>query len=187
VPVVEPILPFLILILCVAIWILLDLGLQIGTDKLIDGIKSAVGWVRDRTGMADAGQTAYVRVIARRLGSRKQTERLTGAQWLGSYNDRSAVPALLKAIERYNDEPTLLHVVRSLARLEDSRALPALRDLTRHPNPAVAEAAQTAVAALEPKAALLRPSSGPTPDDESLLRPTYSAGDTPQEHLLRPS
>jgi HEAT repeat protein len=179
------------LILSLVMWNLLALGLWVGAKMLFRGIGSGVSaafeWIHIRTGMSDPEQSAYVRVIARRLGSRKQRERQKAAEWLRNYNDRTAVPALIKTIERYDDEPTLLQVIRSLTRLEDSRALPALRELTRHTNSTVAEEAQAAVAALEPKAALLRPASVPTPDDESLLRPTYSAGDTPQEHLLRPS
>jgi HEAT repeat protein len=88
------------------------------------------GWIAKRRGLADPGQSPAVQCWAIRLSFRNRAKRLEAAERLGDLNDRSAVPALIRAASRYNDDgPFLEVVVRSLAALGDERALPTLRRL----------------------------------------------------------
>ncbi len=145
-------------------------------------------WVRARWGLADPGQTVHVRRYAVRLTSRRRAIRLEAAERLGDLNDTSAVPALLRAVERYRDDgPFLEVVVQSLGRLRDPRALPALRTLSSGRHRALMERARAALAQIEPQATLLRGAESPPARAEGLLRPASPGDSTEPERLLRSS
>src|SRR5262249_18046066 len=121
------------------------------------------------------------------LISRRRANRLEAVAILEMLNDRSAVPALLRALERYpKDAPFQQAVVKVLAQLDDPRALPALRALTHDRNYALMQAAREAIAVIAPKAELLRGASVPGSAARTLLRPVPRAVARESQHLLRP-
>ena len=138
-------------------------------------------WWRIR-GFVYAGQSPAVRRCALRLTSLRRKERLRAAELLGEMNDRTAVPALVRAIRRNRRDGGFLEAaVRSLAHLGDDRALPVLRELTSGHHYGLMKAAREAVAAIEPASVLLRA----TPESEGLLRPAGRGGNSESQHLLR--
>lgn len=156
---------------------------------LVEVSPPAKEWIGRRTGMADAGQSKAVRAYALRLASRKRSVRLTAIERLGDLNDRTAVPALLRCVKRYrNDGPFLEAVVRLLGNLGDERALPILRELSHGRHIRLMEEARAAVAAIEPRTTLLRPSASARANaGDHLLRPAHSSENSGPEILLRPS
>jgi HEAT repeat protein len=146
-------------------------------------------WFKDRSGMADPDQSAYVRVFAKRLGSRVRTVRLIAADRLKNYNDKSAVPALIKGVRKYREDgPLIQEIVRALAHLGDGRAVPVLRELEQHSNQNVVEVARSAIAAIEPKTLLLRPSGASAQElGGTLVRAAQSGDNSTQDQLLRVS
>ena len=142
-------------------------------------------WVGRRTGLADAGQSAAVHAYAVRLASRSRATRLKAVRRLGDLNDRTAVPALMKAARRYDaDGPLLEAVVRALSKLGDVRALPLLRELSQGRHMTLMQEARAAVSAIEPRTILLRPSSGSEDVSDRLVR---AIEPSTAEQLLRPT
>jgi hypothetical protein len=115
-----------------------------------------------RHAFADHHQTDPVCLCTRRLGSVRRANRLDAVLILRQLNDPTAVPALLKALERYDrDVPFVMEVVETLAHIGDTRAVPALRALTvgRHYN--LMRNARLATQTIEAKSILLRPCNQP--------------------------
>lgn len=141
-------------------------------------------WLQARSGFGDPEQSTAVRAYALKLGSSKRKARLTSIQRLGDLNDYTAVPALLKVIDKYStDGPLMETVVVVLGKLADERALPGLHRLSHGRHQSLMEAARDAVAAIEPKSILLRPA---VDKNEHLLRSSNSAGEADSALLLRP-
>jgi HEAT repeat protein len=111
---------------------------------------------------------------------------MDAVQILGQLNDPTAVPALIKALERYNrDVPFAILVTRILSRLGDARALSALRPLTTGRDYRLMQAAREATQIIEARIVLLRPSHEPTPQEIVLLRATRTEVHIEPELLLR--
>lgn len=174
-------------------WLLISGGLLI----LAMGV-GIVGWalleeaslasrrkISRRHAFADSRQSDAVCLCTRRLGSVRRANRLEAVLILRQLNDLSALPALLKALDRYNhDVPFVMEVVVTLAHLGDSRAVPALRALTVGRHYDLMRAARQATETIEAKSILLRPCDQPGHWTHSsscmLLRPAhpYSSPDT---------
>lgn len=142
-------------------------------------------WLAERNGFVDRGQSPLVRRVAVRLSSRRTKERMRAVELLRDMRDTSAVPALARAIQRYDHDPRLLQaLVEAVGALGDPRALPAVRPLAHGRNQSLMEAARRALARLEPHATLLRPVENGHTAEISLLRPAISSA-SPPETLLR--
>ncbi len=143
-------------------------------------------WRSSRTGFSDSQQTSYVRGYATRLGSRRRERRVAAVQMLAQMNDHTAVPALVRALERYKEDgPFVEMVVRVLGQMGDERALPALKGLTRGRHLSLMQAAREAVQAMEPRTVLLRSSSAPGGEESVLLRPARGSHTGDSQRLLR--
>ena len=139
-------------------------------------------WLAERNGFVDREQSPLVRRVAVRLGSRRQKERLQAVDLLRDLGDASAVPALIRAIQRYRDDPRLLEsIVIALDALGDPRAVPAIRPLSHGRNQSLMAAARNALATLQPGGSLLRPAEG----GRDLLRPVIGRSNETTS-LLRP-
>jgi HEAT repeat protein len=151
---------------------------------LSESLNPVANWIRARSGYADPKQSKAVRAYAVRLGFRKRSARLTAVEQLADLNDRTGVPALLQCLAKHRDDgPFLESVVRTLGKLGDERALPALRELTKGRHQSLMEQARTAVASIEPKSTLLRPAESA----DTLLRSATSNRESRAEELLRSS
>ncbi|HLK60279.1 MAG TPA: HEAT repeat domain-containing protein [Chthonomonadaceae bacterium] len=151
-----------------------------------EGMAHVSRWWEGRRGLTDRKQSRYVRLCAQRLTSPKSQMRHEAAELLGELGDRSAVPALLRAMECYpTDVPFLLKVVQSLQQLGDMRAVPALRELTTGRHYGLMTAAWEAIEAIEPQSVLLRSASEPPGNREELLRPARHMGSSEACYLLR--
>jgi hypothetical protein len=143
-------------------------------------------WVDSRSGFEDPHQTPYVRGYAKKLSSRRRENRLAAVEMLGQMNDRTAVPALVRVIEKYREDgPFVEQVVRVLGRMGDDRALPTLKALTSGRHHSLMQAAREAVEAIEPRSVLLRSSSAPVVQANTLLRPARGSQTEDSERLLR--
>lgn len=168
-------------LLIVATWIVV-------TALLEEAASPARRWWKAHSAFADAEQTPSVRKCAERLASRRSAVRQEAVRVLGMLNDPTAVPALARALERYDKDTRFLEAaIEVLAQFGDARALPALRRLTTDHSYSVMQAARQAIAAIEPKSVLLRSSASPATTSKVLLRPaSASAPPTEPQTLLRP-
>jgi HEAT repeat protein len=140
-----------------------------------------------RHSFSDADRSEVVRKCAARLNSRSRKQRLYAVDLLSQMQDVTAVPALLKAAERYDGDPPFVEaVVEALHALGDGRSVPALRRLSRGRNMSLMAAARAALEDIEPKSRLLRSAAGP-PAAPTLLRPAGHDKEASSEVLLRPS
>jgi hypothetical protein len=172
-------------------WPLVELGVLVagGILVVISAFVTELGgpfarwWAERRNPFWDVEQSAAVRRWALRLNSRRSKVRMEAVERLGDLRDRTAVPALVRAVERYRTDARLLEVlVGVLRRLGDERAIPALRSLTSGRHLSLMQAAREAVAELEPKSVLLR--AADSGDCGVLLR--AAQGDNPDAaRLLR--
>lgn len=143
-------------------------------------------WRASRNGFEDSQQSSYVRGYAARLSSPRRAQRVGAVASMGCMNDRTAVPALIRAIERYKEDgPFLEQVVKVLGEMGDDRALPVLRTLTNGRHHSLMQAAREAIGMIEPKSVLLRGSSAPEAQKNSLLRPAGGGRNGDSERLLR--
>ena len=145
-------------------------------------------WVSARIGFCDTGQSPAVRRCATRLGSRKSKVRMAAAKLLGEMNDPTAVPALIRAAQRYGkDVPLLQAVVEALGRIHDPRGLDTLKRLSRGHTAALMLAARQAASELEDRAVLLRSAASGSTDDTRLLVPARANAKQETQALLRPA
>lgn len=143
---------------------------------------------RRRGAMADKQPSNAVQVCAQRLSSSHREDRQEAARLLGELNDRAAVPALIRALDRNLDDLSFrITVIHSLAYLGDERALPALRRLTTGHTYSLMEAARKAVSVIEQQSVLLRAGSAPSARANELLRPASGSPTAPPRQLLRAS
>jgi hypothetical protein len=107
-------------------------------------------------------------------------------QILRQLNDPTALPALLKALERYNrDVPFAILVAETLGRFGDTRALSTLRPLTTGRDYRLMQTARQATQIIEAKSVLLRPSHEPPPQEQILLRAAQPGATVDAGVLLR--
>ena len=121
--------------------------------------------------------------------------RIAVAPALRYFKDVRAVPYLLDALNAPGSIPELTGLIAAcLGRLEDARALPALRTLSQSRDRLAREQARTAIALIEragrlkPHQTLLRPASdSPDRDSETMLRsaPVNQHEADPPRQLLR--
>ena len=141
-------------------------------------------WCGRHHPFADAGQTNAVHTITARLGSARRRVRLEAVSILRQLGDTTAVPALRKALVRYDkDVPFALAVVETMTALRDPRALPALRPLTAGRHYRLMQAARQAIDALEAKSTLLRITSMPA-ETGLLLRAVHGSRQPAEERQL---
>ena len=154
---------------------------------LTETLRPVQEWIGKRTGMCDAGQSEFVRRYALKLASRRRKDRLTTAAQLGALNDNTAVPCLLKAIDRNGRDPVLVEaLVRTLEKVGDERAIDTLKILSKGRNQSLMQAAKAAIAAIEPHGTLLR-SASPSVDQSNLLKPINPTDSGVTRELLIPS
>jgi HEAT repeat protein len=134
------------------------------------------------------GQKPAIRSSVARLTSPRRYVRVEGLELLAQFNDPSCVPALIRVVDLYlEDVPFLIQTVQLIAQLGDERALPVLRRLSVNRHPALMQAAQAAIDAIEPRSVLLRAGNAPANAPDTLLRaamPAVSHADP--DVLLRP-
>jgi len=105
---------------------------------------------------------------------------------LNELNDPTAVPALLKALRRYNrDVPFVIEVIETLGRLGDSRAVPALQPFTSGRHYGLMHSARQAAESIQAKSVLLRPSGIPRAGVAALLMSAQPDAQTETTALLR--
>jgi hypothetical protein len=115
-----------------------------------------------RHAFSDHRQSFAVCQCTRRLTSVRRSSRLEAVMILRQLNDPTAVPALLKALDRYNrDVPFAITVIETLGEFGDPRAVPVLHALTAGRHYGLMRAARQTTEAIEAKSALLRSSSEP--------------------------
>jgi HEAT repeat protein len=143
-------------------------------------------WRKERAILSNAKQSPGVQNCLEQLVSGGRRMRLEAARLLGELEDRTAVPGLLRAMERSpRDAHFLEAAVVALARLGDPRALPALNALARNHNHSLMAAARQAIDAIEPQAILLRGAPGPAPAaPNTLLRPAGTCEGMEASHEL---
>ncbi|HZP81685.1 MAG TPA: HEAT repeat domain-containing protein [Chthonomonadaceae bacterium] len=168
-------------LLIVVVWLVV-------TALLEEAAGPVCRWWKAHSAFADAEQTPCVRKCAERLASRRSATRIEAVRILGLLDDPTAVPALTRALERYDKDARFLEAaIPVLAQLGDARALPALRRLTTDHSYAVMQAARQAIAAIEPKSVLLRSSASPATISDTLLRPVSTSAPPAEPYiLLRP-
>jgi HEAT repeat protein len=131
---------------------------------------------------ADRRQSRSVHACTRRLSSMRRAGRLEAVHILRQLNDPTAVPALIKALARYNrDVPFVIAVIQTLSQLGDTRAVPALRPFTTDRHYDLMRVARQATQAIEAKSVLLRPSGEPGTAYMALLRAAQP--DAPSETI----
>ena len=142
-----------------------------------------------RQPLTDRRQKPAIRASIARLTSPRRYVRVEGLELLAEFNDPSCVPALIRVVDLYPDDvPFLIQTAQLMAQLGDDRALPVLRRLSINRHPALTQAAQSAIAAIEPRSMLLRAGNAPASAPDTLLRaamPAASRADP--DILLRPS
>lgn len=106
----------------------------------------------NRAGLVGLGARAIPAVRTKLLDGEARETRAVAAAILGEINDRSAVPALIKALA---DEsvPVRAQAAEALGRLGDSRAVSVLIKTLGDPEPGVCEVAAAALGALKDAAA----------------------------------
>jgi len=117
---------------------------------------------------------------------------IEAAERLGQERDRSAVPALLRALEQSVDtqrpgwQEQAESLANALAQMGDRRALPLLYRLESVRGIGFIPAIRGAITSIEPQTSLLRPGSADFTVPETLLRPARSIhADEPPAVLLR--
>jgi HEAT repeat protein len=169
------------------LYILAFLGVVAGAILTEAGQPLRLWWMR-RRGWLDAEQSSPVRSYALLLASPRRATRMYAAKNLGNLGDKTAVPVLLRAAERHHrDGEFLEEVVRTLARLQDTRALPLMRRLSSGRHVSLVRAAREAGRTLEQQAVLLRSAVAPAAGAGTLLRPAGAGDGRQDEQLLRAS
>ncbi len=170
-----PCAPYVMLALMLAplLWLILHTLTRLTAETLGDR------WVmgrRKRREFWDAAQSPGVRMCAEKLAGRRMKDRIEAVQIMVLLNDSTAVPALIRAAERYESEvPFQFAIVAALRHFDDPRALPLLRRLTADRHYGLMQAARQAIETLEPRQMLLRAACAPAVAPESLLRPAAAA------------
>ena len=180
-----PCTPYVLLAIMAAplLWTLLHIVTHLGWETTADRL---FAWRRKRREFWDAGQSKGVRMGAEKLATRRTENRIEAVRILVFLNDASAVPALIRAAERYDqDVPFLMEVVTALRHFNDPRALPTLRGLTEGRHYGLMQAARRAADSLEPCYMLLRPSEAPDAASDILLRPAAAPPPADPKTLLR--
>src|SRR5687768_6268571 len=155
----------------IEVFVFLAVGVLVVVGAFVTELGGPVArwWAERRNPFWDAEQSAAVRRWTLRLASRRLKVRMEALERLGDLGDRTAVPALVGAVERYSSDGRFLEAaVGVLRRLGDERAIPALRGLTTGRHYTLMAAAREAVAELEPRSSLLRAADSAVSD--SLLR-----------------
>ena len=102
-------------------------------------------------------------------------------------NDPTAVPALIRAAERYKKDALLLQAIaEALAALKDPRGLQTLRRLSHGHNASLMLTARQAVSDLEERAVLLRSAEKESVPNRILLSPASFGADGGTDHLVWP-
>ena len=154
-------------------------------------IPSSFGLWRERLGLRRAKrlESELARRLRPQLYSNDWTQVLEAAQVLGAMHDRTAVPAMMEALEScVTYQPTgwreiAVALTNALAEIGDSRSLTLLHRLENVRGIGLISNIRHAIATIEPQTNLLRADySNALP--EHLLRPAQSMSEEP-EQLLR--
>ena len=180
-----PCAPYVMLALIVAplVWLILHTLANLSAETL--GDRWQMGRRRKRE-FWDAAQTPGTRMCAEKLAGRRMKDRIEAVSIMVLLNDATAVPALIRAAERYEtDVPFLFAVVAALRHFDDPRALPVLNRLTTGRHYGLMQAAKQAIEQVEPRQTLLRASAAPVALPDSLLRPASAPPAADPSTLLR--
>ena len=115
------------------IGLILAAGVLLEVGALVTELGGPVArwWAERWNPYFDAEQSAAVRRWTLRLALRRTKVRMEALSRLGDLGDRTAVPAVVRAVERYSSDGRFLEAaVGVLRRFGDERAIPALRGLT---------------------------------------------------------
>lgn len=147
---------------------------------------------RERRALARAKrlESETARKLRPQLYSDDNEQVILAAQTLGTLHDRTAVPAMMEALESSVAYQPLgwrevaVALTNALSEIGDSRALPLLHRLENVRGIGLISHIRHAIATIEPQANLLR-AGYPNAIPEHLLRPAQGTADAP-ELLLRP-
>lgn len=122
-----------------------------------EAVEPMARWWQARRAWSGRGQSRLVRRCSAQLASAKRRERIAAAELLGELGDRTAVPALAHAAERYHGDGAFVEsAIWALQRLGDPRAVRTLERLATCGQERAESAAAHALISLQPRGELLR-------------------------------